>query len=78
MSNATQDLAVLLARVETKLDLMHDDVKDIKPRLRDVEEDTAKLKDQYETHKKITVGVLITGVCASLKAFWDYLPPSPP
>ena len=74
----TQDLAVLLARVETKLDHMHEDMKDIKPRLRDVEEDTAKLKDQYDTHKKITVGVLVTGVVAACKTLWDYLPPSPP
>ncbi len=75
-----QDLAVTITRLETKLDLMHEDqkerredFKDIKPRLRDVENEQSKQGETQKTHKKITLGAIMALITTAIVEVSDYI-----
>jgi len=62
-----------------KLEAIHDEVKDTRPRLREVEEITSKLDDAYNVHRRITIGAVvgaIGGIGTSLFNYFTNLPPS--
>ncbi len=45
-----------------KLEAIHDEVRDLRPRLREVEEVTSKLDEAYHIHRKITIATVIAAI----------------